>query len=96
MSKFPILQEMEEETTEEPFLVEYNIKAKGWRATGVIKYDPKEERTFWSLMQMTVESVMTTPDKDGPYTVLNESYTDGFSRYLRPAETDEPDGGEGS
>lgn len=87
MSKFPIVQEMEEKQTEEPFNVDYNIKAKGWEARGAIKYDPTKEKTFWRLLQMTVESVMKAPGKDEPYTIINESYTDGFSRYLSPVKS---------
>ena len=88
--RFPILQERDKKK-QDPFLVEYSITANGWKATGTIKYDPTKEKIFWNLLQMTVESVMTAPDKDSPYTILNESYTDGFSRYLRPTEIEKHD-----
>jgi len=88
LDKFPILKEAEEKIDQEPFLVEYSITAKGWKATGAIKYDPTEEKTFWSLLQMTVESVMNAQGKDKPYTIINESYSDGFSRYLAPVDLD--------
>ena len=86
MSKFPILKEAEEKAKQEPYLLEYSITAKGWKATGAIKYDPANERSFWSLLQMTVQSVMDVPNKGEPYTVTNESYTDGYSRYLAPVD----------
>lgn len=83
MDKFPILKKLKKEKRDQvPLLVEYSITAKGWMATGAIKYNPSEELTFWSLLQMVVECVLAGGDKNT--TVLNESYTDGFSRYLRP------------
>ena len=83
MSKFPIVREAEEKSEQETFFVDYSITAKGWNARGSIKHDPKQELTFWSLLQMVVESVMAGDRNPG---ILNESYTDGFSRYLAPVE----------
>ena len=90
-SKFPILKEAEEKTKQEPFIVKYSIEAKGWIATGSIKYDPNKEESFWHLAQTSIESVIDEDSriKIGGYTaILNESYTDGYSRYLRPVEID--------
>jgi len=79
---FPVLKKIEETEQVEPFIVEYSITANGWRATGGIKYDPKKEKAFWGMLEMVVKSII-----DGGHdTVLNESYTDGFSRYLRPVK----------
>lgn len=83
MDKFPILKESEEKRNQESFNVEYSVTAKGWKATGAIKYDPAKELTFWSLLQMVVESVMAGGQNT---TVINESFTDGFSRYLAPVD----------
>ncbi len=82
---FPILKKIDEQEQTKTFTVEYTITANGWRASGGIKYDPKKEKGFWSLLEMVVKDIMGG-DHAG---ILNESYTDGFSRYRRPVKRDD-------
>ena len=79
---FPILKKIDEREQTKTFVVEYTITANGWRASGGIKYSPKRERGFWSTLEMVVKNILEWEHD----TVLNESYTDGFSRYLRPVK----------
>ena len=67
-------------------LVEYDFTACGWRATGAIIYNEDNKDEFYSLLKITVESVLMGDNNSG---IINESYTDGYSRYLRPMEMDE-------
>ena len=79
---FPTLEKIEEQEKAKSFVVDYTITANGWRASGGIKYDPKKEKGFWSLLEMVVKDIMVG-EHEG---ILNESYTDGFSRYRRPVK----------
>jgi len=81
---FPIQKEIQELEETKPFSVDYVITANGWRASGSIKCKNKNDRQFWGLLETVVMSIM-----EGGHTgILNESYTDGFSRYLRPVKRD--------
>lgn len=82
---FPILKKIEEKEQSSPFFVEYSITANGWRASGGIKHDPKKEKTFWVMLEMVVKNIIAGKQEG----ILNESYTDGFSRYLRPVKRNE-------
>ena len=62
--------------------VDYVITAKGWRASGGIKCKNPEDKHFWSMLQMVVNDIIKGKRKD----FLNESYTSGFARYVRPVE----------
>jgi len=81
---FPIQEETEEREQTEPFNIEYVITAKGLRSSGSIKYDPKKEMGFWGLLQMVITDIIEGKD----HSYLNESYTDGFSRFRRQVKRD--------
>ena len=82
---FPTLKKIEEREQAKPCIVDYTITANGWRASGGIKYDPQEEKTFWGMLEMVVKDIV----EGNHNTVLNESYMDGFSRYRRPVKKDD-------
>ena len=82
---FPILKKIDEQEQTEPFIVEYSITTKGWRATGSIKCKQEEDKQFWEMLEMVVKNILAGKQN----TVLNESYTGGFSRYLRPVKRDD-------
>ena len=77
---FPIQEKIKELEDSEPFFVDYVITAKGWRASGGIKCQNPEDQHFWSMLQMVVHDIVEGKRKD----FLNESYTSGFARYVRP------------
>jgi len=81
---FPVLKKIEEREQAKPFIVDYSITSNGWRASGGIKYNPQKEKEFWGILEMVVKDIL-----DSPIGMLNESYTDGFSRYLRPVKLDD-------
>jgi len=64
--------------------VDYDIKANGWRATGSIAYKRLDE--LHALINLVVESVVEGEENKQ---VISESFTSGFSRYLRPIDLDE-------
>ena len=82
---FPILDKIKEQEEAKPFFVDYVITANGWRASGGIKCTHPEDKKFWSMLQMVVKSII----EGGHDAVLNESYSSGFARYLRPVKRDE-------
>ena len=77
---FPIQDKIKEQEEAEPFFVDYVITAKGWRASGGIKCKHPEDKHFWSMLQMVVKDII----EGHTGSVLNESYTSGFARYVRP------------
>ena len=81
---FPVQKEIEDKEKAKPFFVDYIITANGTRSSGSIKYEPRKEKTFWSLLQMVVKDIIK--GKNQGY--LNESYTDGFSRFRRQVKWD--------
>ena len=81
---FPVLKKIEEKEQVKTFVVEYTITANGWRSSGGIKCNHEEDKSFWALLEMVVTDIM----KGGHEGILNESYTDGFSRYRRPVKRD--------
>jgi len=81
---FPIQKEIEDKEQAKPFFVDYIITANGTRSSGSIKYEPRKEKRFWSLLQMVVKDILEGRDK----TYLNESYKDGFSRFRRAVKRD--------
>jgi len=82
---FPIQEEMRELEESRPVFVDYVITANGWRASGSIKCKNGRDKSFWSLLEMVVKNIIQG-DQEG---ILNESYADGFSRYLRPVKSDD-------
>ena len=79
---FPILKEIDRAEKEEPLFVDYVITSKGWRASGTIKCRGERDKRFWGNLEMVVSNILRGEHD----TTLNESYTDGFSRYLRPVK----------
>ena len=82
---FPIQEKIKEQEESDPFYVDYVISAKGWRASGGIKCSHPEDKHFWGMLQMAVKSIINGNNMG----ILNESYTDGFSRYIRPVKQNE-------
>ena len=82
---FPIQEEIKELEEANPVFVDYVITANGWRASGCIKCRNERDKQFWSLLEMVVNNIIRGKQEG----VLNESYTDGFSRYLRPVKRDD-------
>ena len=81
---FPILKKIDEREQTKPFVVEYTITANGWRASGGIKCNHEEDKSFWGMLEMVVKDIIAG-NHEG---ILNESYTSGFSRYRRPVKRD--------
>jgi len=81
MSKFSKISRIEEIERQREVIMEYRISAKGWIATGSILCKNENDSSFWYLLQSVVESVLKGDENKR---VVNESYRDGFSRYLRP------------
>jgi len=82
---FPVQEKIKEQEESEPFFVDYVITAKGWRASGGIKCRHSEDKKFWSRLQLVVTGIIEGNNQG----ILNESYTDGFARYLRPVKRDD-------
>ena len=82
---FPILRKKQEQEEAKPFVVDYVITANGWRSSGGIKCNHEDDKKFWQLLEMVVSDILKG-DRGPMNSVLNESYTDGFSRYRRSVE----------
>jgi len=67
-------------------ILKYDLKAEGWRATGSIFYNDLKDARL-KLLKNVLNSLLEAKKRKE---VVNESYMDGFSCYLRPEEEEEP------